>query len=103
MDNFSSEVHARVLPSLGRTHSHLIPAEDYVRLERAVVEALRETVGPLDAGVLESLLVGRNPAALDMPRPQALLLALRRVLPLVADAVLLRSRRLYAAAQEAAA
>jgi hypothetical protein len=37
-----------------------------------------------------------------MPRPQALLLALRQVLPLVADAVLQRSRTLYAASKEPA-
>jgi len=100
MDNFSGEVHARVLPTIGRTHTHLIPAERYACLERAVAEALRETVGPVDAGVLESLLLTRYPAPLDMPRPQALLLALRQLLPLVADAVLVRSRRLYAAATE---
>lgn len=97
MDNFSGEVHARVLPRLGENHSHLIPAEDYVRLERAVAAALRETVGPVDAGVLENLLLPRYPAAPSMPRPQALLVALRQLLPLVADAVLLRSRQLYSA------
>jgi hypothetical protein len=33
-----------------------------------------------------------------MPRAQALLLALRQILPAVADPVLQRSRKLYAAA-----
>ncbi len=100
MDNFSGEVHARMLPRLGQNHSHLIPAEDYVRLERSVAAALGETFGPVDAGILEGLLLQRYPAPLDMPRPQALLLALRQVLPLVADAVLERSRRLYATSAE---
>ena len=45
MDNFNGEVHSRMLPRLGENHSHLIPVEDYVRLERAVADALRETVG----------------------------------------------------------
>jgi MEDS: MEthanogen/methylotroph, DcmR Sensory domain len=100
MDNFKGEVHTRMLPRLGENHSHLIPVEDYARLERAVADALRETVGPDEALVLEGQLLSRYPAPFHMPRPQALLLALRQVLPLVADAVLQRSRILYAAAEE---
>jgi MEDS: MEthanogen/methylotroph, DcmR Sensory domain len=96
MDNFKGEVHTRMLPRLGENHSHLIPVEDYARLERAVADALRETVGPDEALVLEGQLLSRYPAPFHMPRPQALLLALRQVLPLVADAVLQRSRTLYA-------
>ena len=97
MDNFNGEVHTRMLPRLGENHSHLIPVEDYARLERAVADALRETIGPDEAPVLEGQLLLRYPAPFHMPRPQALLLALRQVLPLVADAVLQRSRTLYAA------
>jgi MEDS: MEthanogen/methylotroph, DcmR Sensory domain len=100
MDNFKGEVHTRMLPRLGENHSHLIPVEDYARLERAVADALRETVGPDEAPVLEGQLLSRYPAPFHMPRPQALLLALRQVLPLVADAVLQRSRTLYAASEE---
>jgi MEDS: MEthanogen/methylotroph, DcmR Sensory domain len=100
MDNFKGEVHTRMLPRLGENHSHLIPVEDYARLERAVADALRETVGPDEALVLEGQLLSRYPEPFHMPRPQALLLALRQVLPLVADAVLQRSRTLYAASEE---
>jgi hypothetical protein len=100
MDNFNGEVHARMLPRLGENHSHLIPVEDYARLERDVADALRETVGPDEAPVLEGQLLSRYPAPFHMPRAQALLLALRQVLPLVADAVLQRSRTLYAASGE---
>ncbi len=95
MDNFDGDVHARMLPRLGENHSHLIPVEDYARLERAVSEALRETVGPDESRVLEGQLLSRYPGPLDMPRSQALLLALRQTLPLVADDVLRRSRTLY--------
>ena len=97
MDNFNGEVHARMLPRLGTNHSHLIPVEDYARLERAVADALRETVGPDEASGLESRLLSDYRPPFDMPRAQALLLALRHVLPAVADPVLERSRRLYAA------
>ena len=95
MDNFNGEIHTRMLPRLGENHSHLIPVEDYARLERAVADALRDTVGPDEARVLESELLSRYPAAYNMPRPQALLLALRQVLPTVSNSVLQRCGKLY--------
>lgn len=95
MDNFKSEVHSRLLPRLSQNHSHLIPVEDYARLERAVAAALRETVGGSDATVLEQQLLADYSPAFQMPRSQALLLALRESLPDVADSVLSRSRKLY--------
>jgi len=95
MDNFNGEVHSRMLPRLGENHSHLIPVEDYARLERAVATALRDTVGSQEADTLEGQLLSRYSAPLQMPRSQALLLALRQTLPQVADSVLTRSRSLY--------
>ncbi len=97
MDNFNGEIHTHMLPRLGENHSHLIPVEDYTRLEHAVANALRETVGPDEARVLESKLLSQYRAPFNMPRAQALLLALRQVLPAVADPVLQRSRNLYTA------
>lgn len=99
MDNFDGEVHAHMLPRLGTNHSHLIPVEDYARLERAVADALRETVGPDEALALESRLLADYRQPFAMPRAQALLLALRQVLPTVADPVLQRSRSLYAGSE----
>ncbi len=101
MDNFDGEVHAHMLPRLGTNHSHLIPVEDYARLERAVGDALRETVGANQARVLERRLLASFRPPFDMPRPQALLLALRQALPKVAGPVLQRSRTLYHAAAAA--
>jgi hypothetical protein len=95
MDNFKSEVHSRLLPRLAQNHSHLIPVDDYARLERAVAAALRETVGGNDAVLLEEQLLSNYSPAFEMPRSQALLLALRETLPEVADSVLTRSRKLY--------
>jgi hypothetical protein len=96
LDNFDGKVHARMLPRLGENHSHLIPVEDYARLESAVTDALREIVGPDEAQSLEAQVLARYPAPIRMPRSQAILLALRHALPAVADAVLTRSRTLYA-------
>jgi MEDS: MEthanogen/methylotroph, DcmR Sensory domain len=95
MDNFDGQVHTRMLPRLGENHSHLIPVEDYARLECAVADALRDIVGPDEAHSLEERVLLRYREPLRMPRPQALLLALRQALPMVADAVLQRSRTLY--------
>jgi hypothetical protein len=96
MDNFDGAVHTHMLPRLGENHSHLIPVEDYARLERAVAGALRETVGADEAHVIEGRLFAKYQPPFTMPRAQALLLALRQVLPEISDAVLTRSRTLYA-------
>jgi hypothetical protein len=95
MDNFDGHVHAHMLPRLGENHSHLIPVDDYARLERAVADALCDTVGPDEARVLESKLLSQYQAPFNMPRAQALLLALRQAIPTVADTVLQRSGNLY--------
>jgi hypothetical protein len=95
MDNFNGDVHARMLPRLGENHSHLIPVEDYSRLERAVSDALRDAVGPDESRVLEDRLLSSYPGSFHMPRSQALLLALCQTLPRVADDVLQRSHTLY--------
>jgi hypothetical protein len=97
MDNFNSDIQARMLPRLGTNHSHLIPVEDYARLARAVTDAILEEVGPEEARVVEDRLLSGYRQAFDMPRAEALLLALRQVRPTVADAVLQRSGELYAA------
>jgi hypothetical protein len=102
MDNFNSEVQSRLLPRLGQNHSHLIPVEDYARLERAVGDALRHTVGADDARVLEQQLLSNYSPVFKMPRSQALLLALRESLPDVAESVLTRSRALYHGSSESA-
>jgi hypothetical protein len=97
MDNFDGEVHTRMLPRLGQNHSHLIPVENYFRLERAVADALREIVGPVEASVLEQKLLEDYAPPFTMPSSQALLFALRHVVPDVADAVLQRTGTLYRA------
>lgn len=95
MDNFDNQVQSRLLPRLGTNHSHLIPVEDYARLERAVADALRQTVGASDAPVLEQQLLSGYKPSFEMPRFQALLLALRETLPDLADSVLRLSRNNY--------
>jgi hypothetical protein len=95
MDNFDGDVHAQMLPRLGTNHSHLIPVEDYDRLQWAVSGALRDTVGAQEASVLEDRLLSRYRPPFNMPAAQALLLALRQFLPTLADPVLELSRTMY--------
>jgi hypothetical protein len=99
MDNFDGEIHTRMLPRLGQSHSHLIPVQNYTRLKRAVAEALREIVGPVEASVLETKLLEHYAPPLAMPSSQALLFALRQALPDVASSVLQRSGVLYRACE----
>ena len=42
IDNFDRHAHRGVLHQLTRSHSHLVPVEDYARLERAVDHAYRD-------------------------------------------------------------
>jgi hypothetical protein len=101
MDNFDGDVHAHMLPRLGENHTHLIPVEDYARLERAVAVALREILGPDEARVVEDRVLSQHQTSFNMPPAQTLLLALRRALPTIADFVLQRSRGLYTAKEQA--
>ena len=98
MDNFNGEVHARMLPRLGTNHSHLIPVEDYARLERAVADALRETVGADEARVLEGRLLSELSASIrHAPSASVAAGIASGSSPTVADPVLQRSRNLYTA------
>ena len=93
MDNFNGESIPACCRGSERTTPTCIPVEDYVRLERAVADALRETVGANEATVLEeSAALRATRRRSQMPRAQALLLALRRELSGVAESVLERSR-----------
>lgn len=96
IDNFDRYAHHNALTPISRTHSHLIPLEDYERLERAVERAYTDVFGPEgDAPLLRDLLATTLGPLSAMPRAQAALLALRDVNDRTADAVLDRARRYY--------
>lgn len=96
IDNFDRHVHRGVLHQLSRTHSHLVPVEDYDRLERSVDHAYHEVFGPeSEAELLRELLGSSVEGGPDMPAAQASLFALRDVRRDLADDVLERARRHY--------
>jgi DcmR-like sensory protein len=98
VDNFDRAAHRGVLHQISRSHSHVIPVEDYERLETAVDRAYRDVFGSLgDARALREILVAHEAPASAMPPAQAALVALRHVSGEMADAVLDRARHHYAA------
>jgi MEDS: MEthanogen/methylotroph, DcmR Sensory domain len=98
IDNFDRHAHRAVLPDITRVHSHLIPVEDYDRLEQAVNRAYTEVFGPEgESDAFRALLLAGSAASAVMPTSEAALLALRGISGRTADAVLDRARQLYRA------
>jgi hypothetical protein len=96
-DNFDRHAHRGLVRKVSRVHTHLIPVEDYGRLEWAVDRAYRDVFGgPGEARSLRELLVAHYPASLAMPPAQAALHALRAMKASVADEVLERAGWYYA-------
>jgi hypothetical protein len=96
INNFDRRIQREVLPKLSLGHSHLVPVEDYARLERAVERAYRDVFGAGgDAATLRRLMVSHRTPGLEMPTAQAALLVLRGVREDVADAVLARAGYYY--------
>ena len=98
LDTFDPAIYRGVLQEVSRSHSHLIPVEDYARLEDAVERAYEEVFGGAqDAGGLRRALLQHYPRLAAMPDAEAALLALREYVPETADAVLASVRRHYEA------
>jgi hypothetical protein len=80
-----------------RSHTHLIPARDYRRLDDAVSQASRELLDQPTVMMLESLAKKHRPHA-EMPTGQAIIHWLSLNMPRTADKVLARTRALYSGA-----
>jgi len=87
IDPFDRHAHRGMLHQVSRCHSHLVPVDDYERLDRAVERALGETFGS-DAEELRRLITARYPSATSMPAAEATLFAVRSLSARVGDAVL---------------
>jgi hypothetical protein len=74
-------------------HSHVIPADDYVRHRLAVNRAVEEVLGRIEGPLLRSLLAWTPPRC-DLPSSQALLFWIRENLPDQFERVLSRAREL---------
>jgi hypothetical protein len=72
-------------------HTHVIPAEDYVRHRLAVNRAIAEIIGEIEGPLLQSLL-SWNGLSCDLPTSQALLFWVRETLPEQFPPVLARAK-----------
>jgi hypothetical protein len=97
IDNFDPESYHGLLQQVSAVHSHLVPVEDYARLDRAVKVAYAEVFGAgHDASFLRRAFLAHYPRAAAMPDAEAAILAAREFIPpLTADALLERVRHHY--------
>jgi hypothetical protein len=98
LDNFDHHVHRGLLRRISRCHSHLVPVEDFARLDAAVDRAYRDVFGDrADTGRLRELMAAQARGTAAMPPAQAALVALRDVRADIADDVLARAGHYYSA------
>ena len=100
MDKFDPDIYSEAFGDVCRTHSHVIPCDDYVRHRITINRAIAEVVGEIGAPVLQSLVVWQG-ASVRMPTSQALLLWLKDRMPEHFSSVLARARELDLAAAKA--
>jgi DcmR-like sensory protein len=91
MDNLDALAYTGPLECVCKVHTHLIPARDYGRFNKAVIEASEEVLDQPLAHMLLSLSANHRPAT-AMPEGQATLLWLKRNMPRTADKVLAEVR-----------
>jgi len=98
MDKFDPKIYEEAFGNLCRTHSHVIPADDYERHRIAVNLAFAQVVGEIQGPLLHSLVSWKDAQATfmdqpsQMPSSQLLLLWVRAHLPQYFEAVLARAR-----------
>jgi len=102
MDKLDPAIYDEAFPAVCRTHSHVVPADDYVRHRHVVNQAIREVVGEIRGPLLQSLLAWKGEGAL-MPSSQATLLWVKECIPDYFAPVLARARHIEAAARQGAA
>src|SRR5262249_1514273 len=97
IDNFDPQSYHGALQQVSSMHSHLVPVEDYARLDRAVKVAYEEIFGAgQDASFLRRAFLTHYRGSAAMPDSEAAILAAREfVPPLTADALLDRVRHHY--------
>lgn len=93
MDKYDPKIYEEAFGNVCRTHSHVIPADDYARHRMTVNRAVADVVGEIEGPLLQSLISWKVGTSL-MPSSQALLLWVRAHLPHYFERVLARAREL---------
>lgn len=91
LDRFDPAGYGGILSDLCARHTHLIPADDYVRHRMAVNRAVAEVIGEIKGPLLQSLLSWQG-LGCELPSSQALLFWLRDARPEDFPAVLAKAR-----------
>jgi hypothetical protein len=94
LDLFDRATQVSVLPEVCRAHTHVRPAEDAARLQRAVDTALDEALGA-DAGKVYALTSDRRQTTKDVPPAQLALMWVSAQMPAHAERILASARRNY--------
>jgi len=97
LDVFDRDSQVSALPHVCGAHSHILPAEDPVRLRRAVDSALEEVLGPEQTGRVYSLAASTDPGE-RVPLAQMALMWVSAEMPALAERVLASARSHYLAA-----
>ncbi len=92
-DVFDRGAQVSLLPQICHSHSHVLPAQDPARLERAVDAALEETLGPR-AGQVYAM-VGEQIRRRQVPPAQLALMWVSSQMPLTAERILDSARTHY--------
>jgi KaiC/GvpD/RAD55 family RecA-like ATPase len=93
LDVFDRETQLGVLPGICRTHSHVRPAADFERMQRAVDAAIEEELGDR-AGHLYAM-VGDQIRQRRVPAAQLALMWVSANMPMIAERILASARMHY--------
>jgi hypothetical protein len=93
IDVFDRRAQLSLLPDICRSHSHVLPADDPERLERAVDAALEELLGDTAAQVRAQ--VADQPSRKQVPPAQLALMWVSSQMPRSADQILESARTHY--------
>lgn len=96
IDVFDPQIYRGLLQRVSAAHSHLVPVENYARLDEAVERAYVEVFGAgRDARFLRRTFLAQYPRPTAMPDAEAAILAAREFVPSAADVLLDRVRHHY--------
>ena len=98
MDKFDPKIYDEAFGNVCRTHSHVIPCDDYARHRLTVNRAIADVIGQIRGPVLQSLISWQGASSL-MPSSQALLVWLKHHMPEHFEPVLARARQIELGAE----
>jgi hypothetical protein len=99
MDKFDPKIYEEAFGNICRTHSHVIPADDYGRHRTIVDRAIGEVIGPIEGPLLSCLVSWAHGRAFEMPTlqgmptSQTILLWIKEVAPMKFEEVLACARK----------